>query len=332
MKKYLLTASVLVATATASAAPRVVSSIYPLQQIANAIVGQPTELINDSYLSPHTYAMKPGDAKKIIKADIVLWVGPALMPQLDKYIDRRPKNKVTLSAAALPHIKLLKSDHKHDHHEHGRDKHRHDEHGHDKHGHDDKKHSKKHDKKHRHNEHGKDAHHEEFNYDPHVWLSTHNAGVIAKKLTADLSRLDKPNAAVYRKNLHTFLVDLNKTKSHIRKNFARNPAKDYFVFHNAYAYFEDEFSVQHKGVITMHGGQSPKAGQLNQLKKQLKKTSNACLFREPQFDSRVVERLAKRTNTKLAVLDPVGYQKGKNIGYTKILRNIASQISTCSVK
>lgn len=328
MKKYLLTASFLVATATAAAAPRVVSSIYPLQQIANAVVGQPTELINDSYLSPHTYAMKPGDAEKIIKADIVLWVGPALMSQLDKYIDRRPKNKITLSAAALPHIKLLKSDHDH-HHGHGHDEHGHGKHSHSKHN----KHSHdKHDKKHGHNEHGKDVHHEEFNYDPHVWLSTHNAGVIAKKLAADLSRLDKPNAAVYNKNLQTFLGDLKTTKSHIRKNFARSPAKNYFVFHNAYAYFEDEFGVQHKGVITMHGGQSPKAAQLNQLKKQLKKTSNACLFREPQFDSRVVERLAKRTNTKLAVLDPVGYQRGKNIGYTTILRNIASQISTCSVK
>lgn len=327
MKKTLLATALFAAVATASAAPRVVSSIYPLQQIANAIVGQPTELINDSYQSPHDYAVKPGDAKAINEADIVLWVRSGLIPQLHKYIARRSADKTTLTALELPEMKLLKRDHKHDHHHHGEeaehDEHdEHDEHAKDKHGHHDD-----------HDDHAKDEHddhHEEgFGYDPHVWLSTHNAEVIAKALATNLSRLDPDNTAFYEKNLQTFIADLQETKSHIIGNFESNPAPNYFVFHNAYAYFEDEFGVKHAGVVTMHGGQAPKAGVLAELKAQLKNTPNACLFREPQFDSKIVKRLAEGTKANIAVLNPIGYEKGKNIGYTTILRNIANQIATC---
>lgn len=321
MKKSLLLAAVALATQV-SAAPRVVSSIYPLQQIANAIVGQPTELISDTYLSPHQYAVRPADMAKIADADIVLWVGPALMPQLDKYIDRRPKEKATLTAVELPDIKLLESNHHHkndekphdlphvsDHKEAASTHHRHDEHN-------------------EHEEH--DTHnHGNFNYDPHIWLSTHNAKVIAKSLAVTLSEQDKSNTAVYQNNLKQFLGDLDKTKSHIIGNFESHPAPNYYIFHNAYAYFEHEFGLEHSGVITLHGGQSPKAGHLNLLKKRLKNAKNTCLFREPQFDSKIVKRLAAGSNVTVAVLDPVGYQKDKNIGYTTILRNIAEQIANC---
>lgn len=309
MKKILLITALLAATAT-SAAPRVVSSIYPLQQIANAVVGQPTELINDSYSSPHDYSIVPSDAKAINDADIVLWVRSGLIPQLAKYIERRSKDKVTLTALEMPNMKLLKRDSKHKHH------------------HDDEDSEEKHKKHDKHDKHDK----EDFGYDPHVWLSTQNAAVIAKALATELSRLDSANKAVYNKNLRTFLADLQQAKADISNNFKINPAQNYFIFHNAYAYFEDEFGVKHKGVVTMHGGQAPKAGTLNALKKQLKDTPNACLFREPQFDSKIVTRLAEGTGATVATLNPIGYEKDKNIGYTRIIRNIGHQIATCGKK
>ncbi len=297
MKKTLLLIATM-AIGSVSAKPTVVSSIYPLQQIANAIVGQPTDLINQSYLSPHSYHVKPADIQKITDSDIILWVGPALMPQLDKYIDKRPQDKVTLTATELPNIQLLESNHTH--HE---DEHHHDEN----------------DNKHTH----------DMNIDPHLWLSTDNAIVIAKSLTDSLIKLDKANTDSYQKNLQQFLTDVENTKAKIIADFSHNPTPNYFVFHNAYAYFEKEFAVSYRGVITLYAGQSPKAKHLNELRKQLTKTQNACLFREPQFDSKIIKRLTDNTSVTIATLDPIGYEKDKNIGYPMILENIAKQIIGC---
>ncbi len=295
MKKILLVIATML-IGSVSAKPTVVSSIYPLQQIANAIVGQPTDLINESYLSPHSYHVKPADIQKITDSDIVLWVGPALMPQLDKYIDKRPQDKVTLTATELPNIQLLESNQTHHEDEH-------------------------------HNE-----HQHEMNIDPHLWLSTDNAVVIAKSLTDSLIKLDKANTDSYQKNLQQFLTDVEKTKAKIIADFSHNPTPNYFVFHNAYAYFEKEFGIKAQGTITLHSGQSPKAKHLYQLSKQLKKMQKTCLFREPQFDSKIIKRLTDNTSVKIATLDPIGYEKDKNIGYPMILENIAKQIIGCGKK
>jgi len=287
---------------TLSAAPKVLSSIYPLQQIANAIVGEPTELLADSYISPHEYAVKPMDAKKIREADILLWVGAAMMPQLDKYVDQRTSKQVTLTASKLPDIHLLKGDHHH--HEvveHGEVSHVEHEHHHES----------------------------EFNYDPHLWLSTENAQAIAMALSQALVEKDSDHAALYTQNLQNFIAQLDATKKEITQELGKHPVPKYFVFHSAYAYFEGEFGIAHSGVISMHAGQKQKAQALNDLKDQLQDTPQACLFREPQFDSKIVKRLVAVTDVKEDVLDPVGYHKDENIGYTQILKNIAHQIMQC---
>ncbi|MBS9782042.1 MAG: zinc ABC transporter substrate-binding protein [Gammaproteobacteria bacterium] len=304
MKKILLLIATM-AIGSVSAKPSVVSTIYPLQQIANAIVGQPTDLINESHLSPHSYHVKPADIQKITDSDIVLWVGPALMPQLDKYIDKRADEKITLTATELPNIQLLESNHKH--HEHHDNEHHHEYH----------------------NNKGDNEHTHEMNIDPHLWLSTDNAVVIAKSLTDSLIKLDKANTDSYQKNLQQFLTDVEKTKAKIIADFSHNPTPNYFVFHNAYAYFEKEFAVSYRGVITLYAGQIPKAKHLYQLSKQLKQMQKTCLFREPQFDSKIIKRLTDGTSVKIATLDPIGYEKDKNIGYPMILENIAKQIIGC---
>lgn len=84
MKSFLipLMASVAIAAAAsgATAAPDVVVSIKPVHSLVAAImrgVGEP-QLIVDGAASPHTYNLRPSNARKLEKADVVFWVGPGL--------------------------------------------------------------------------------------------------------------------------------------------------------------------------------------------------------------------------------------------------------------
>lgn len=59
-----------------SAAPRVVASIAPLEEIAAAImhgVGEP-EVIIDSHASAHHFALRPSHLELLQQADLVIWV------------------------------------------------------------------------------------------------------------------------------------------------------------------------------------------------------------------------------------------------------------------
>ncbi len=318
----------LIVMSIGQAAPRLVSSIYPLQQIAEAISGGPVGLIADSPLSVHTYRLTPKDARQIAEADIVIWVGEVLMPQLDKYIARRQgsqnnkgsqgnQTKGVITVAKLPDIKLLATAHHHADHE--RDGHEQKENGQKENG----------QKENGQEENGQEENEQnELSYDPHVWLSTENAAVIAEAIAEALIAADAPNTRRYQANLAAFKAELTSLHQDLLGQFESDPPPPYFVFHDAYAYFEQEFGLSHQGLVRTHAGQSPKARHIIHLKKQLTNAQQACLFKEPQFESPIIDKLSDNTTVKVATLDPIGYRQPGD-GYAMILRRLANTLSNC---
>src|SRR5258708_22010768 len=68
------------AAAQAAPAPDVLVSIKPLHSIVAAVMegaGAP-ELLLTGAASPHSYALKPSDARKIARAEVIFWTGPVL--------------------------------------------------------------------------------------------------------------------------------------------------------------------------------------------------------------------------------------------------------------
>src|SRR4051812_646712 len=64
----------------------VVVSIKPIHSLVAAImdgVGTP-DLIVDGAASPHTYALKPSNARALQDAKVVFWVGPGMEAFLEK--------------------------------------------------------------------------------------------------------------------------------------------------------------------------------------------------------------------------------------------------------
>lgn len=181
-------------TFSASAAPRVVVSIKPLHSLVAGVmkgVGTP-ELLMKGAASPHTFSLKPSDARMLTKARVIFWVGEVLAPSLQRPLETLPKKAEVIALAETKglvlrklregglweghddhHAEKEKGDH-HDEHKHGKAKHddHHDEHKHEK-GkddhHDDHKHAKAKKDDHHHDEHKhgkeKDDHHDEHKHE-----------------------------------------------------------------------------------------------------------------------------------------------------------------------
>ena len=90
--KYMLIAAALTMTlmtyvaAPASAAPKVVTSIKPLHSLVSGVmkgVGEPYLLIK-GVASPHTFSLKPSDARELERARVIFWVGDVLAPGLER--------------------------------------------------------------------------------------------------------------------------------------------------------------------------------------------------------------------------------------------------------
>ena len=199
MKYILFTAALTMVLLThlsvpASAAPKVVASIKPLHSLVSGVmkgVGEPYLLIKGA-ASPHTFSLKPSDAREIERARVIFWVGESLAPSLERPLEVLPKRAEVVAMAEIKGLKLLKlregglweghddhhgeegkGDH-HDEHKHGmakKDDH-HDDHKHakakkDDHHHDEDKHGKAKDDHHHDRKHAmaKDKHHDEHKHE-----------------------------------------------------------------------------------------------------------------------------------------------------------------------
>ncbi len=149
---------------TAAAEPRVVATIKPVHSLVAGVmegVGTPSLLIQGG-ASPHSYSLRPSEARALSQADLVFWIGEDLETFLEKPLEAlaKPATVVTLSTA--PGVKLLDSREAgtwEAHGEHGdHDEAAHDEHGHDEHGHDEHAKAEHGDDDHDHDAHGHDEH------------------------------------------------------------------------------------------------------------------------------------------------------------------------------
>ena len=312
----------------------VVTSIKPLHSLTSYImdgVNEP-DLIIDGVASPHNFQIKPSHAKMLQKADLVIWVGEDLESFLPSALKSIPKNAVVFELLDQSGLKKLKFREKNifkghdDHDEHGHDEHAKKEDDHDDHE-DHDEHGKKEDD---HDDHGHDEHgHAHGEYDPHIWLDPSNAKVIVKKITNQLSKIDKDNSSVYKANSKKLLKDLDGLIKEVKNEI--NKDASFVVFHDAYQYFEKRFGINVIGALTVNPDVMPGAEQLAEIREVIEHEKAKCIFSEPQFNPNIINSIASDTGVKTGVLDPLGanIDKGKNM-YFDLIKDMSNSLKDCS--
>ena len=283
---------------TAQAEVKVLTSIKPLQLIAAAVqdgVAIPEVLLPPG-ASPHNYALRPSDVRKVQSVDLLYWIGPDMEGFLPRVLGGRSLPSVAVQD--LPGLKLRHF---------GADNHSHAEEA---------------------NEHDHD--HRPGSLDAHLWLSPVNARVIADKMAADLSAADPANAQRYQSNAKAFDERLDALDQRLKKRLANVEGKPYFVFHEAFDYFEDAYGLKHAGVFAVAAEVQPGAQHVAAMRKRLQETGKTCVFSEPPLRPRLAETLVAGLPVKLAELDALGgYTPATAQGYEQVLEKLGNDLAGC---
>ncbi len=347
LKKFAIAigAASLTNIAAAKADIEVVTSIKPVHSLVSGVmagVGNPSVIIEGAG-SPHTYSLKPSQAKQLQDAKLVFWMGDELETFLEGPIENIAQNATAIKLIDAHGLKKIKfreggmfDDHGHDDHdEHDHEKHdehdheKHDEHDHEKHDdHDDGKHAKK-----EHDDHGDHDGHDDHGhgeFDPHVWLDPVNAKAIVHEIEEALVKADPEHASTYEANAHKMMDKIDSLTAELREELEPVHEKGFIVFHDAYQYFEQRFDLAAIGSITVSPEVMPGAERVSKLRKKISDLSAACVFSEPQFEPKLVETLVEGTGARSGVLDPLGatLTKGPDL-YFQLLRNMASSLKKC---
>ncbi|HDM8070904.1 zinc ABC transporter substrate-binding protein ZnuA [Vibrio harveyi] len=172
--------------------------------------------------------------------------------------------------------------------------------------------------------------HDHGTHDPHFWLGVETVQQVANAIAHKLAEVDPVHADTYANNLKKFEVKLNATDSEIKQQLAPVKDKGYFVFHDAYGYFEERYSLNQMGHFTVSPDRKPGAKTLIRIRKTLGTGDVACVFSEPQFTPAVIESVMRGSNVRSGVLDPLGSEvEVKSGSYFEFLKGMSNSFSQC---
>lgn len=311
-----------VTAARADDTDRVIATIAPVHSLVAAVMGETgtPRLLVDPGASPHVYQLKPSARQSLQRANIVFYIGDGYETFLRKTLRQLPPQVRVVALSASPGMTLLEhrtgggwEPHVHAAHTHAatHDHHHHDHHDHSAADSADKTHHAAHD-------------------DLHLWLSPANAVVMTKAIANVLAEVYPEHAAAYAANAAAATARLRALDARLRQQL--EPLRDapFIIFHDAYQYFERDYGLKAVGSVTLQPGKDISARRLREIRARIAETGARCVFREPQFDDRMVATVTEGTGARSGLLDPLGANLTPGPDqYAQLLRQLADAVQAC---
>lgn len=277
--------------------PAVVASIKPVHSIVAAVMagaGTP-ELLLPGGASPHAYALKPSDARKLANARAMFWVGPELETVLQNPTRNLASRARVVALGQAAGVRRLPA--------------RHggvwetDEHDHD---------------------HGADA------VDGHVWLDPRNGAAMASAIAEGLAAVDPPRATLYRENAEKFRTRMTTLDNQLAAKLRGLENRHYLVFHDAYQYFETRYGLSPMGAVAVAPDRPVGPRRIAELRSRLEGTGVVCAFSTPEFSPRLFTALTEGTRVKTHALDDLGASiPAGPLLYETLMIRMADAVSEC---
>ena len=294
-------AAILLAAAPAVAeVPAVMTDFAPTQSLVAQVMGnlgQPERLVEQG-VDPHSYQLRPSQARALASADLVIWVGPELTPWMERVLTTAPDAQVVgLLANPATILKAYP----------------------DEAGHDDGA--------------GADSEtHDHMGADPHAWLDPENAKAWIEIIRDALIAADGANADTYTRNADVALAEIEVLEAETAGILAPAKGAPIVVGHNAYGYFADHFGLTIAASIEAGDAAAAGAAHLSKLRARLAGKNISCLFPEAGHDPKQSVLLVEGTNVRLGQpLDPEGLllPPGPDL-YGALIRGLATSIAVCA--
>lgn len=291
-----------------SAAPFVAVDIAPLHSLVSQVmegVGKP-DLLIPAEASPHSYTLRPSQAKALSEANVVFWMGENLTPWLEKALQNIADSAQKIEMLDLENTVIYDfregatfEDHEEEHTD-NQEEHQ-DEHDH----------------------HGKD---------PHAWLDPQNAKVWLNTIKDTLSNQDPANASAYHRNAATATESLDKLIASTTKAVSDLGELKFVVFHDAYQYFEKRFNISSAAAISLGDAEDPSPARVESVRETVKKLGINCVFTEPQYNPGLVNSVFEGTSiSSIAVMDPLGTNiPPGSEHYQSLIEGLVNSLSQCN--
>lgn len=128
---------------------------------------------------------------------------------------------------------------------------------------------------------------------PHLWTDPRLAVRYAEIVKDDMSARDPANASYYAANYDTFAGIVDELDAAMRESFATVPVRKLLTYHDAYAYFAEDYDWDVIGAIQVSDFEDPTPQEVIALIDQVKAEGVPAIFGSEVFPSPVLETIGR---------------------------------------
>jgi zinc transport system substrate-binding protein len=166
--------------------------------------------------------------------------------------------------------------------------------------------------------------------DPHVWLDTRNARQIATSLEQTLVELDPANGQQYETNLEKFSAALDELDSDITQNFSALQSRAWTVYHNAFRYFAEQFSLTEPLAPTENANKQAGIRSIVALRDHIQQQKIPCMLTEPDMNHAELQTLLGTADLRIVTADVMGFGiEATADAYPLLMQKFASTLAGC---
>lgn len=297
--------------------PRIVTDIAPVQALVAEVTGDlaTPAVLMPAGTDPHSFQLRPSQARRLAASDLVIWVGPALTPWLHGALRNLSPDATSLALMELDGMPLIL--------ENGaaqtdtrralfdpapvRPRILETEHG------------------------DSDDHaHHHGALDPHVWLDPANGAFVMAAVAGILSDLDPDNAATYAANAARGIDRLRELDTALRAQLAPLGETLLVTGHDAFAYFFARYGLDHAISLADSDAAAPGVARLREVRAAMEAAVHGCLVAEAGQAPDMLRKLDAGQDFPLVTLDPLGRDPDPAPGhYAALLAALGGGLAGC---
>ena len=260
----------------------VVTSVYPLQFVAERVGGDLVHVVDVARpgAEPHELELKPRDVAAVEDADLIVYLG-GLQPAVDKAVassasrhelDVAPAARLDLAAAdepvppGAPHADATSSS------------------------------------------------------DPHFWLDPIRLADVADAVARRLGQVAPADAGAFRASAAALRGELLDLDGELRAGLQSCRSRSLVTAHEAFGYLARRYGLQQLGVTGLDPEAEPDAAELGRVAEFVRREGVRTVYTETLASPDVARALAAETGATTAVLDPVESRPDDGGDYLTALR------------
>ena len=258
----------------------VVTSFYPMYiatlNIVDCVKGVRLENLSEPQTGClHDFQLTPEDMKLLSTADVFVINGGGIESFMSDVAKAYPKLDVVEACEDVALLSDAESDSDHDH-EHEADTESDSAHDHD---------------------HGDE--------NAHAWMSVPRYRTMVKTIASHLAQKDEAHAEEYYANAEKYDAKLAKLEKEQDSLKSLTDGQNIVIFHEAYAYVADDFSMNACYLLDLDEERSVSAGEIKQVISAIKDDGVSVILAEELYGKSMGDTVSRETDVHVVYIDPL---------------------------